>query len=109
MGKEVEVNLLIDYIVVVRNNGVGHRRLAALEKKQFPHLDEELRVMPKYATSFDIVAEKAHAEGHAEGSQEAFSKMALRMLKEGEPEAKICRMTGLSSKEVQLLKRSIKR
>ena len=109
MGKDVEVNLLIDYIVVVKNNGVGRRRLTMLERKRFPHLDEELRVMPRYATSFDVVAEKAHAEGHAEGRGEERSKIALAMLKDDEPEAKICRITGLSRKELQLLKRGTRR
>ena len=65
--------------------------------------------MPRYATSFDIVAERAHAEGHAEGHAEAHSKIALAMLKAGESEAKICRFTGLSRKELQLLKRSMRK
>ena len=124
-GKGVEVNLLIDYIVVVKKNGVSRRRLAAVERKHFPNLAEELRVMPRYATSFDIVAEKAHAEGkakghaegkargHAEGKAKGHaaerSKIALAMLKEGESEAKICRVTELSRKELQLLKRSLKK
>lgn len=32
MGRDVEVNLLIDYVVVVKHNGVGFRRLTALER-----------------------------------------------------------------------------
>ena len=47
-------------------------------------------------------------EGKAAGIAEERSQIALAMLKEGDPEAKICRITGLSRKELALLKRGMK-
>ena len=55
---------------------------------------------------------KGKAEGKAEGllkgKGEAHRDIAMRMLKEGEPEAKISRITGLSKKELTLLKRGMR-
>ena len=47
-------------------------------------------------------------EGKAVGIAEERSQIALAMLKEGDPEAKICRITGFSRKELTLLKRGMK-
>ena len=52
---------------------------------------------------------KGKAEGLAEGKGEERRDIAMRMLKEDEPEAKIIRITGLSKKELQLLKRGLKK
>ena len=49
------------------------------------------------------------AEGEARGKGEERRDIAIRMLKEDEPEAKIIRITGLSKKELQLLKRGLKK
>ena len=57
-------------------------------------------------TSEDVRAE-GKVEGKVEGKAEERSKIALAMLKAGEPEAKICGFTGLSRKELALLKRSL--
>ena len=51
--------------------------------------------------------EDVRAEGKAEGIEQERSQIALDMLKAGEPEAKICGFTGLSRKELALLKRSL--
>lgn len=51
---------------------------------------------------------EGEAKGKAEGLAEAACDIAMRMLKEDEPEAKIIRITGLSKKELQLLKRGLK-
>ncbi len=51
---------------------------------------------------------KGRAEGEAKGKDEAHRDIAMKMLKEDEPEAKIIRITGLSRKELQLLKRGLK-
>ena len=62
-------------------------------------------------TREDAVAESKAAgieEGKAAGIAEERSQIALAMLKEGDPEAKICRITGLSRKELALLKRGMK-
>ncbi len=51
---------------------------------------------------------RTHGEGKAEGKGEERRDIAMKMLEEDEPEAKIIRITGLSKKELQLLKRGLK-
>ena len=48
------------------------------------------------------------AEGKAEGLAEGKAEVVMRMLTAGEPEDKIRRMTGVSKKELELLKRGLK-
>ena len=60
------------------------------------------------AEGLDEGEAKGRAEGHAEGRAEGRADIAMRMLEEGEPEAKISRITGLSQKELTLLKRGLK-
>ena len=50
---------------------------------------------------------KGKAEGIELGIEQGRSQIALATLNEGEPEARICRITGLSRKELALLKRSL--
>ena len=57
---------------------------------------------------FEDAFDEGKAEGMAKGKAEERSKIALNMLKGGETDAKICRITGLTRKELQLLKRSLK-
>ena len=51
---------------------------------------------------------KGLAKGRDEGRDEAYSEVALRMLKEGDPDDKISRLTGMTKKELALLKRGLK-
>ena len=51
--------------------------------------------------------EKLH-QGLVQGRSEAYSEMALLLLKEGDPEDKISRLTGMTKKELALLKRGLK-
>ena len=63
--------------------------------------------MSRVAFTSEDVRAQSIAEGIEQGKAEERSQIALAMLKEGEPEAKICRFTGLSRKELALLKRSL--
>ena len=60
--------------------------------------------MSRVAISREDAVAEAFAEGKAEGKAEGIEqeriKIALAMLKEGEPEARICRITGISRKEL---------
>ena len=95
--------------------------LIKIEQKIFP---ERERIVGRVRFSREAAVEESWAEGEAKGKAEGEAKgkaeglaegeakgkgkasrdIALRMLKEGEPEAKISRITGLSKKELQLLK-----
>ena len=65
--------------------------------------------MFKHEFGLDVIHREGKAEGLAEGKAEGRSEIAIAMLKDDEPEAKICRLTGLSRKELQLLKRSLRK
>ena len=104
--------------------GYDWERLRALEREALP---ERRWVVGRVAfTREDAVAEsraegkaagieegkaagieEGKAVGIAEGIEQGRSQIALAMLKEGDPDAKICRITGLSRKELALLKRSL--
>ena len=82
--------------------GLGHDwdSLGGLECEVLP---ERRRTVSRVAFTSDDV----RAQGKVEGKAEERSQIALAMLKAGEPEAKICGFTGLSRKELALLKRSL--
>ena len=122
-GKEVVVNGTICYAVAA--SGLDFAAWRRIEFENTPHLQDEERVMHKRefgltAMMKDMRAEgkaegkvegkaEGKVEGKAEGKVEERSKIALHMLQEGETEAKICRVTSLTRKELQLLKRSLKK
>ena len=88
--------------------GSGKERRGARLKFSREAYGEEQR---DQGIELGIVQGKAEglAEGEAKGKGEERRDIAMRMLKEGEPEAKITRITGLSKKELQLLKRGLKK
>ena len=70
---------------------------------------EELGIVKGKAEGLAEGKAEGLAEGEARGKGEERRDIAMRMLKEDEPEAKIIRITGLSKKELQLLKRGARK
>ena len=84
-------------------SGLDYDAWRQIEIDDTPHLLDKERVMHKREFGLTEMMRDFRAEGKAEGRHE----IALRMLKEDEPEVKICRMTGMTKKELQLLRRSL--
>lgn len=101
-GKGIVVDGTICYGMEV--SGLDYAAWRQIEIDDTPHLLDKERVMHKREFGLTAMMKDFRAEGKAEER----SKIALAMLKEGESEAKICRMTGMSRKELQLLRRSLR-
>ena len=54
--------------------------------------------MARVRFSREAYGEEQLHQGLVQGRDEAYSKIALRMLKEGDPEDKISRLTGMTKK-----------
>ena len=98
--------------------GSSWDELICVEKKTLPKEDW---IVARVAFSREAYGEeKLHqgraegkaegkAEGRAEGKGEERRDIAMRMLREGESEAKISRITGMTKKELALLKRGARK
>ena len=91
----------------------GWDRLVRIEQETLP--EEEWLVARLKFSREDYGREQlqhglaeGRVEGRVEGKDEARHEIAMRMLEEGEPEAKISHMTGMTKKELALLKRGLK-
>lgn len=119
-GKDVVVGGLLWY--AVHASGLSEEEWLAIELEDCPHLAKEELVMYKREFGLEVF-ERELAESKAEGIEEGKAEgieegkaegklaerrdIALSMLKQGIPEATICRTTKLNRKEVQLLKKSL--
>ena len=85
--------------------GYGWDRLEGIECEVLP---EGRRVVARVAYSREAAVAEGKAEGKAAGRGEERRDIAMKMIRKGKPDAEISELTGLSKKELALLKRGMK-
>ena len=100
--REFVLNVLIDYYECA-DERYGREGFAKVERKKFPNLKEEDRIMPEMLFGLDRAKEEGKQQGIEQGKLEKL-EMIKRFLLEGIDERIICKATKLSKQELDKIK-----
>ena len=118
--KEFIFTVLMDYYKCA-DKGYDAKGFARVERKRFPHLKEEERLMPEMEFGLDRAKQegmqlgrrqglrKGKQQGIEQGIEQGKKDMVKRLLLDGVDEQTICRAAQLSKRELAQFKRSIDR
>ena len=116
--REFVLNVLIDYYECA-DARYGREGFAKVERKKFPNLKEEDRIMPEMLFGLDRAKEEGKQQGIRQGLRKGKQQgieqgklekleMVKRFLLEGIDEQTICKAAKLSKKELAEIKHSIR-
>ena len=106
----VVLPILTDYYKYT-DKKFGKREFDRIERKHWPHLQEEERIMPTIEFTIDKIDKKinkAEKRGIEQGIRRERMETARRMLGANMPDADICKLTGLTPEELAQLKQKTK-
>ena len=112
------LNMLMDYYECA-DKGYGMKGFNAVERKRFPHLKEEDRIVPEMEFGLDRAKKEGVQQGlrkgkqlgkqlgRQEGIEQGKLEMVKRLLQAGVDEQAICEAAQLSKRELTQIKRSL--
>ena len=108
------LNVLIDYYECA-DERYGRGGFAKVERKKFPNLNEEDRLVPEMLFGLDRAKEEGKQQGirqglrkgKQQGIEQGKLEMVKRLLLEGVDEQTICKVAQLSKQELARIKRSL--
>ncbi len=110
--REFMLNVLMDYYECA-DKGYDVRGFAEIERKRFPHLKEEERLMPEMEFGLDRARQEGIRQGIEQGMRKGVEQkqqdVVARMLARGMPDKQICDVTQISAKELADIKRELQK
>ena len=108
------LNMLMDYYECA-DKGYGMKGFNAVERKRFPHLKEEDRIVPDMEFGLDRAKKEGMQQGLRKGKQQGKQlgieqgklEMVKRFLQAGFDEQEVCKAAQLSRQELVQIKRSL--
>ena len=108
------LSMLMDYYECA-DKGYGMKGFNAVERKRFPHLKEEDRIVPEMEFGLDRAKKEGMQQGLRKGKQQGKQlgieqgklEMVKRFLLAGFDEQEVCKAAQLSKQELDQIKRSL--
>ena len=104
--REFVLSVLMDYYACA-DKGFGRKGFDEVERKRFPHLKEEERLMPEIEFGFDRARQQGRQLGIKQGVEQGRLETVKHFLLEGVDEQIICKAAKLSKQELEEIKRSL--
>ena len=101
--REFVLSVLMDYYECA-DKGFGWKGFDKVERKRFPHLKEEERLMPTMEFGF----ERAERQGREQGIEQKCHEAVTRMLTRGMPEEQIMDVLQLTAEQLEKIKQRLK-